>query len=475
MWRDRALMLVAGALGALALAPVGAVMLLPLALVLALRFAAATDSARHAAWIGLAFGVGYFGVSLSWIVEPMLVDIARHGWLAPPAIICMSLGAASFWALAFWAGRRLGGAVAIALTWVLAEAARALILTGFPWAGFAQSMMDTPMAWLLPWVGPRGVALVVLVAAALAARARGGAVLAAVAGAVLFVLPGPGGVAPADQAPIVRLIQPNAPQHQKWDPIYAPMFFDRLLTETGEGAGTDLIVWPEMALTEILSAAGDQLELVSDAAAGTPVILGVPRYGERGYHNSMIRLDQGAGIGAIYDKKHLVPFGEYMPFADAFARMGIYGLAAQGGYERGKTSPMVDIPGVGLIRGLICYEGVFAEEVRDMEHRPRALVLITNDAWFGELIGPYQHLTQARMRALELGLPMIRAANTGVSAMIDARGVVTAQIPLGQAGAIDVALPVALDPTPYARWGEWIFALMLVGVVAVARVTRTFR
>lgn len=467
MWRRAGLMVVAGMLAALALAPLGAVILLPMALVLALRWGVQAQTPRAAAWIGLAFGTGYFAIALSWIVEPMLVDVARHGWLAAPAIICMSLGAAAFWAAAFWAGRRLGGAMAIALAWAVTEAARALILTGFPWAGFAQAFVDTPLAYLLPWIGPRGVALVVLVAAALAARARLAVVFAAVAGGVLFVMPGPGPVPPLQTAPMIRTIQPNAPQHQKWDPAYAKVFFDRLLAATGRPEPVDLIVWPEMALTQVLGAAGDQLEQVSDAAKGVPVLLGVPRYGAQGYYNSLIRLDTGARIGALYDKTHLVPFGEYMPFAQFFARYGIFGIAAQSGYVAGQGQAIMDVPGIGAVRALICYEGIFADEVRAMPTRPRALVLITNDAWFGEISGPHQHLVQARMRALELGLPMIRVANTGISAMIDAHGHVVAQLPLGVEGVLDVALPAALPPTAYARWGEWIFALLVaIGWIA---------
>lgn len=456
-----------GAGAGLAQAPFGIVLLLPAALVWALR-AASNTAPRSAAWLGWAMGAGYFGLTLSWIVEPLLVDAAQYGWMAPPALILMAGGMALFWAAGFWVGRRVGGSFAIALAWAGAEALRAHILTGFPWADFAQGLMDTPAAFALPWLGPRGLALALLGAGALISLSRARWILAGVLGAALQLLPGPGpGPLETPAAPVVRLIQPNAPQHQKWDPAYSFGFFQRLLAYTQSATGVQAIIWPEMALTYGLDSSGDLLQMMDEAAQGTPVIFGAPRRHGQGYANSAILMTQGAQIAQIYDKRHLVPFGEYMPFSDLFARVGIYGLAARAGYVAGQSPPDLDVPGVGRLRILICYEGIFAEEVRQGP-RPDALLMITNDAWFGRRVGPYQHLMQARMRALELGLPMLRVANTGVSAVIDARGMVVSQLALGEEGALDAALPGILPPTPYARWGEAIFLLLwAMGVAAL--------
>ena len=159
---------------------------------------------------------------------------------------------------------------------------------------------------------------------------------------------------------------------------------------------------------------------------------------------------------ALYDKHHLVPFGEYMPFGDFFGRFGIDGLAANEGfgYSAGPGPVVLDMGRLGTALPLICYEGVFPQDVGGYETRPDFLLLITNDAWFGQIAGPYQHLAQARLRSAEQGLPMVRVANTGVSAMIDAAGQITAQIPLNEAGWRDAPLPPPLAPTVYARTGD---------------------
>ena len=163
-------------------------------------------------------------------------------------------------------------------------------------------------------------------------------------------------------------------------------------------------------------------------------------------------------LRSTYDKRHLVPFGEFIPGGDLLARFGIHGLATSdgAGFAAGTTPPRINLPGIGDAIPLICYEGIFAEEIGDGGVRPRLLLLITNDAWFGAAAGPYQHLAQARLRAIEQGLPMVRVANTGVSAMIDARGRIVDALPLNTQGALDVALPPARAVTVYARFGDWL-------------------
>lgn len=427
---------------------------------------------------GWLLGLGYFAVALSWIVEPFLVDMARHGWMAPFGVAFMAGGMALFWGAGFAIGARFGP-VPLAVAWAVAEALRGLILTGFPWADFAQATMDTPLAWLLPMVGPRGAALAVLLGAAGLAvwlRRSPPAMMAAatVAGLALMLFPGPGRGPMVENAPIVRLVQPNAPQDQKWDPAHIMTFFDRQISYTQAGNRPDLIVWPEMALPYDLDRAGGPLDTIIDAAGGVPVVLGLPRFSGRDYFNTMIVLGP-SGVLAQYDKQHLVPFGEYIPLASVLGRLGVSRLSLDqiSGYSAGVGVPQITVPGLGLARPLICYEAIFAEEVRETGGpRPRLLLLITNDAWFGNLSGPYQHLMQARMRALELGLPMVRVANTGVSAMIDARGNVTDSLPLNTQGALDAALPTALPPTIYARYGDWpagALFLFVAGAIILRR------
>jgi len=306
-----------------------------------------------------------------------------------------------------------------------------------------------------------------------------GAVVASALAVAAFVLK-PGAAKPAEpDAPIVRLVQPNAPQHQKWDPAHRDTFVRRMITATGEGPRPDLVVWPETAIPYLLNHIEDDMRVMTDAARGAPLVFGIQRFDhDRNFYNSLAVMGPGGAIDAIYDKRHLVPFGEYMPGAAFLGRAGMAGLARNlgTGFTPGATPGPVAIPGIGNAIPLICYEGIFAEEISDGGDRARLLLLITNDAWFGQAAGPYQHLAQARLRAIEQGLPMVRVANTGISAMIDANGRIIDHLPLGVDGALDVALPAALPPTLYARTGDWPVAVVLILLMlghAIGRVRET--
>jgi len=459
-----ALVLGTGALAALGQAPWG---LWPLTLAgVALLYALwrQTDGWRAAAWLGFGAGTGHFLLALHWITEPFMVDAARHGWMAPFALVALAAGLGLFWGAALALARAAGGGAAAFVAGLgLAEALRGRLFTGFPWAQPGHALIDTPLLHWASWLGAPGLLTLVLVTGValwhLVAGARAGAavVLAAVAGlwpAGAALTPG---AAPQPGAPVVRLVQPNAPQHEKWDPDKMQTFFDRQRAFSAAGAAPpDLVVWPETAVPVLLERAGPTLGAVAGAARGAPVVLGIQRSEGRRIYNSLAVVGAGGAVRDVYDKHHLVPFGEYMPFGDVMARWGIHGLAANEGrgYSAGPGPRLVDVPGLGRALPLICYEGVFARDLLAAPSRPDFLLLITNDAWFGRVSGPYQHLAQARLRSAELGLPMIRVANTGVSAMIDAAGRVTAHLPLGEAGWRDAALPPPLRETVYARLGD---------------------
>ena len=433
-----------------------------------LRVHARSTSARQAALSVWFFGLGYFGFSLRWIVEPFLVDIARHGWMAPFALVLMAGGAALFWAFAGWVARRFapGHMLIFGLLLVWVELTRSLILTGFPWALLGHVWISTALAQLAAFGGPHLLTLIAILAAWGLAQGRvlpGLTVLILLTGAGFAVRPGP---APGPLAgdPVVRLVQPNAPQHLKWDPVYRDVFLNRMVALTGQGDVPDLVVWPETAVPFLLNYIQDDMSLLDGAARGAPLVFGIQRRDDAGrFYNSLVLMGPGGVIGDIYDKHHLVPFGEYIPGGQLIERLGFQRLAGLvgNGFSAGPHGDPVTIPGIGLAVPLICYEGIFAEEIAPGPNRPRLLLLITNDAWFGQAAGPYQHLAQARLRAIEQGLPMVRVANTGVSAMIDAKGRIIASLPLGVDGAIDVSLPAALAATPYARWGESPFLALL--------------
>ncbi|WP_292289933.1 apolipoprotein N-acyltransferase [Marivita sp.] len=425
--------------------------------------------ARSAAWSGWLFGTGYFTLSLHWILEPFQVDAAATGWMAPFALVGLAGGLALIWALAFWAGRRVGGGgFGIALCWALAELARAYVLTGFPWGLLGYLWAPTPVAQWQAVIGPHGLGLVTGLVAALVALgltrrswitlAGGIAMLAGMWGAGLVITPPPQDLT---GRPVARLIQPNAPQHQKWDPAHIPTFFNRQVDFTAQQPRPDLVVWPETAVPNLLDTAGPAFEVIAQAAAGTPVVLGIQREEQGRYYNSLVTLDNTGAVADLYDKHHLVPFGEYMPLAGFFARFNILGLAAraEAGYSAGPGPAMIDLGPFGQALPLICYEAVFPQDVNGAPSRPDVLLQITNDAWFGTYAGPQQHLSQARLRAIEQGLPMIRVANTGISAVIDPAGRIVDALPLGRAGFIDVPLPAPSPPTLYARTGDLLALL----------------
>ena len=434
---------------------------------LALAFFPAMKTPRAAALAGLAFGFGYFVVALHWIVQPFLVDVARHGWMAPFALVFMALGLALFWALAFgvarWAGR---SAWALVPLLALAELGRAYLFTGFPWAMPGYGLVDGIGGQAAAWIGPHGLNLLFLaLAAALAALPLrplvGGIGLAATALALWPMAEVP---AQDPEAPVLRLVQPNAPQRLKWHPDHVWQHFGRAIEATRAGdARPDLIIWPETSVPVRLGDAQNTLTRIAAAAGGVPVVLGMNRTEGRRIYNSAVVLGADGVVGGVYDKHHLVPFGEYVPFGDLLARFGIHGLAARdgAGYSSGPGPSLLDLGPVGQALPLICYEVVFPQDVRGAPARPRLLMQITNDAWFGAFSGPYQHLQQARMRAIEMGLPLVRAANTGVSAVIDARGRIVAALGLNEAGHVDAGLPPARAETLYAKIGDVPFAALM--------------
>lgn len=488
MWMRLVLAGVIGAVAAFGLVPWGLWPLTLLALLAVPALFLSAASARQAALIGWAFGAGYFAHALAWIVEPFFIDPDRYAWMAPFALGLMAAGGGAFWAVAFAAARAMGRSPVARVwlligTWSLAEFARAYILTGFPWAALAQVWTENGVALLLAWIGPQGLAVWTLLATlppgmALARRARtawllAGSVPALALVAATFTV---AQLAPPveDTGAAVRLIQPNAPQHQKWDPAWIPVFFRRQIGFTAaaspDGRRPDLIVWPESAVPVLLNEAGPAFDAILAAAGGVPLVLGIQRLDGDRVFNSMVVLDGDGVETGLYDKHHLVPFGEYVPFGDLAARFGLSGFAARegNGYSAGPGPRLVSLGALGTALPLICYEAVFPQDVIAAPDRPTMLLQITNDAWFGTRSGPYQHLAQARMRAIEQGLPMIRVANTGISAMIDPLGRITDALPLGQAGFLDAPLAAALPPTPYARTGDLpVFILVLAATFSL--------
>ncbi len=439
---------------------------------------------KGAGWIGLMGGLGYGAVALSWIVEPFLIDADAYGWMAPFALFFMALGMGVFWAIAAFAARvwplRNPG-FAFALTLTVTEYLRGHILTGFPWAMPGHVWISTPVAQLGAFVGPTGLTLGLLLLAAALAQTRvkpalaAAACLAATWGFGAWTLTQP---MPEDSKATLRLVQPNAEQALKWDPDQARVFFDRLLTASAAKPRPDLVIWPETALPYMLDRHAELAPMIAGAAGGAPVALGAQREEGSRFWNSLTVVKPDGSIGARYDKHHLVPFGEYVPLGDLtndlFA-IGAFASSLGAGYTAGDGPKLIDFgPELGRALPLICYEAVFPQDVNAAPERADWLLQITNDAWFGTLSGPFQHADQARMRAIEQGLPLVRVANTGVTAVYDARGRMRAALPFGTMGHLDATLPGPLPAPPFARYGE-IPVLVLLGGLALFLIRRQSR
>ena len=479
----------AGASAAFGHAPFDLWLLTSVALAGLFHLGVSAPSARRAGLILWVGATAYFAVSLNWIIEPFLVDARVTGWMAPFALALMAGGLALFWALAGWGAvsfmAKAPKASRIAVLsglLVLAEAARGVVLTGFPWAHPGHVLIGSPLLPLAALVGAQGLTVLVLgVAAGMAAFGPKSpfatlAVLSVplVAGLAVTGLARPAPL-PDETAPIVRLIQPNAPQHLKWREDLIPVFFQRALdlSASAPAAGgrvPELIVWPEKTLPALLESSEISRARIAEAAGGAQVLVGAQRFQGFRPRNSAALLASDGAVAAVYDKHRLVPFGEYMPGGMVAEALGLRGIAEvlAGGYAPGPGPAVLDLGGpLGRVFPMICYEAIFARDIRWVA-RPDWMVQLTNDAWFGALSGPYQHLALARLRAAEQGLPVLRAANTGVSAVIDARGMITAALPLNQTGALDARLPPALPPTIYARLGDGpILVLVLLATAAL--------
>ncbi|MDQ2066068.1 apolipoprotein N-acyltransferase [Xinfangfangia sp. CPCC 101601] len=456
--------------------------------------------ARDGFAVALFAGAGHFALALNWIVQPFFVDPWVYGWMAPFALALLAFGLALFWAGASALAVRLarpGGLRLLALVaaLALADLARGYLLTGFPWALFGHLALDTSAEQLAALIGGYGLGALVLALCALpvlAPKAGTAASVAVLAGVLLWgqqharLAPSEAG-----EAPVVRLVQPAIAQSLKWNPEEARANFDLLmaLTESPLEAAPALALWPETAVPYLMTEGeGAALAL---GGLKIPVASGYQRVEGDGRQawNSFALFGPGGSIGPSYDKVHLVPFGEYIPFGDlAYRLFGLRAFAAQqgAGYTAGRKAELMDFgPALngllGRARVLICYEAIFPEEVWT-EERPAWILQITNDAWFGTLTGPYQHFAQARLRAIEQGLPLVRVANTGISAVVDARGQVVADVSgapalmgMGARGVLDVALPGALPAPLYARSGDLPLVVLLLAALGFAAIGRGAR
>ncbi len=511
--RRRALIaLVAGAVSALAMPPFGLWPVLAITLPVLVFLIDATALGprtrprclRSAFGVGWAFGMGYFLAGLWWIGHAFLVQADAFAWLMPFAVLLLPAGLALFTGLGcmlarllWWPGPARLLVLAVALTFT--EWLRGTVLTGFPWNNFGYALADDLQfaqgAALFGLFGLCFLALATLSTPAalvdprLTRRAR--LLPPALAVLALAVLWGGGawrlatteiGTVPGVK---LRIMQPNLPQDQKFRYDARRTVMD-LYIETSESEGglngVTHLIWPESAfpfflerepeaVARIAAMLPDNTVLITGAARLEPVP-GQPR--PKAY-NSLRAIGSDGTILANADKVHLVPFGEYLPFQETLEALGFEQLTRQrGGFSAAAQRTLMNIPGLPPAVPLICYEAIFPGQIMPQVDanadasgaRPGFLLNVSNDAWFGMTPGPYQHFEQARLRAIEEGLPMIRATNNGISAIIDPVGKTVTFLPLGVRGVLDGALPLALSNTIYARHGNVMACLLaLLGLI----------
>jgi len=508
-WRRLAVAVLLGASTALALPPVYLVVLLVPAVVGLLWLTAGTARVRTAFWVGWAFGLGHFAAGLYWIGIAFFVDAARHAWMMPFAVLGLAAGLAIFKgamlaglrALPLWdrpgdTAQAWARVLVLAALWTAAEWLRGHVLTGFPWNLAATVWGFWPAAQqAAALVGAWGLSLLTVLAAGLPALAgwsagrRGAWTGVGAALALAAVLIG-GGALRLQAAPELgsavhdgvrlRLVQPGIPQHLKWqdDLRLAHVRKHVELSQRPGFAGRTHVIWPETAVPYFLSRQPELGGLLARAApAGGALLTGAPRLGtldgRRVYHNSLLALGPDGQVLAHYDKVHLVPFGEYVPLRDylPFPKL----TQGAGDFTPGTGHAALDLPGLPPVSALICYEAIFPQEVVKPGGSPEWLLNVTNDAWFGVSSGPYQHLASARLRAIERGLPLVRAANTGISAIVDPWGRTLDRLDLRKVGILDGPLPRAIaGGTPYGRFGDLSPFLLTLGVFAIGLILRRF-
>ena len=445
---------------------------------------------RRAATAGWAFCFGQFLVGLHWIGFAFLVDPSNHLWQMPFAVVSLPAGLALFGALAcglaayFWQDgpARL---FVFAVMMAGAEWLRGHVFTGFPWNlaayGWGASLAVLQSASLM---GAYGLSfLTILLGASSAELCSNGTGLRKFASpaalVLLFAALWAHGVYRLDSTPesnvpgvVVRLVQPNIPQAEKFVRGLMLRNWSRLVTLSirpdGAAGRPTHIVWPEAATGFAVARAPGALDQIAlFTARGQTLITGSVRV-DRGvdgtaWYNSLYLFPAGGALPLVYDKFHLVPFGEYVPYAGLLGRIGITQVTTGEGASAGDHPHVLTAPGAPPLTPLICYEAIFPHAVTDpASPRPGWFVNVTDDSWFGPWAGPRQHLLTARVRAIEEGLPIARAANTGISAMIDGLGRIRASQDLNTMGVVDSALPAALPLTPYTRFGDLVFLLFLV-------------
>jgi apolipoprotein N-acyltransferase len=460
--------LAAGALFPLAFAPVNA-WWLALVLPAVLYAFTLTASTRRAASLGFWFGMGYFGVGVSWVY----VSIHEFGNTPAPLALLFTLGFIAILAL-FFAGQLLLykrlqqhatlNPLLFSASWVVSEGLRSVFLTGFPWLLTGMSQIPSPLQGFAPVIGVYGLSFICVCTAALLYQlVRARSLPAIISPLLLFVLVAVSGyklsgihwTESQGVSTAISIVQGNIPQEMKWSNEYLDMIVRRYDELTRKELGTPLIIWPESALPLPYQNAGEYLDELgaSAKAKGSTIILGIPFEAEnqKQYYNSILSIGRDQGR---YSKYHLVPFGEYVPFSNALrgiiALLDIPMSDFIPGHDSAATLPF----GNARIAPFICYEIAYSDVIRHKLPEANLLLTITNDAWFGNSLAPWQHAQMAQMRALQTGRYSILSGNDGITTVFDEQGKQIASLPQFTTAVLHSTVTLYQGATPWVTWGD---------------------
>jgi apolipoprotein N-acyltransferase len=508
-WTRAALAVFAGAFAVLALPPFdffAAAFVSFTLLVLLIEGAVAPPNAgplrriMPAVKIGWQFGFGYFLAGLWWLGNALLVEADQFAWAIPLAVLVLPAGLALFYALAAGLARiiwteGIGAIAALAFGFGVAEWLRGFLFTGFPWNPVGHLAMPAPLLMQsaslvgVEGMNPLAVLFFALPAVLFLGRHRKLGIFllvllaAAHAGFGYYRLQN---AAPEKQdGMLVRLVQPSVSQSEKWDNAARDRIFSKLLelSSAKPAAGKkrpDLIIWPETSIPFLLTERPDAYSAIAAALEdGQTLLAGAVRQeGDRKsgeevrYYNSLLVINDKGELVSASDKQHLVPFGEYLPLDGIFRSLGLSEVVnTPGGFSAGGARRNIILANGVRLNPLICYEVIFPDEIWTPDGRADVMVNVTNDAWYGRTPGPWQHLRFAQIRAAEQGLPLLRAANNGMSVVIDSYGQITEGIKLDEIATIDTYLPAKLQPTQFVLRGRLAFWLILFALAAIAGLT----
>ncbi|TDK35313.1 apolipoprotein N-acyltransferase [Rhizobium deserti] len=459
---------------------------------------------RSSFLLGWMFGFGYFVAGLWWLGNALLVDAEDFAWALPlavfglPAYLALFYGLATLVASLLWSDG-FGRIAALAFGFGLAEWLRSFVLTGFPWNAIGYGAMPIPLMMqsgaVLGLFGVTVLSVFVFAAPALIGTGKGIRIGLALAALLLCAHLGFGAwrLSGADSLlssaggtqTTVRLVQPLIDQSRKLDDTERATIFEEHLALSAlppqdGGKRPDVIVWPETSVPFILTDNPDALTRIADVLQdGQVLVAGVVRSEAAGpgspprFYNSIYVIDSQGQIISASDKVHLVPYGEYVPYEDILRYLGVTdAIAMPGGFTAAPALSLLTLPGGQSFYPLICYEAIFPNEITDDVERTSALLNVTNDGWFGATPGPYQHFLQARLRAVETGLPLIRGANTGISAVVDPFGRLTKALGYNQKGVIDSTIGSTSVPHWNNQERQNYFWLVMASMVLIAAGSR---